>query len=122
MPRDDVKADVTKGDLRLLLGTDAASEGLNLRKLGTLINFDLSRNPTRLEQRKGRIQRIGQITDFLEAPWVEVALSDIERAKKTIDAIPKRHPFELKYRQVEKTHWESCATEFLNPTHESNLF
>lgn len=43
-----------------MLGTDAASEGLNLQKLGTLINIDLPWNPTRLEQRKGRIQRIGQ--------------------------------------------------------------
>ena len=45
---------------KLLLGTDAASEGLNLQRLGTLINIDLPWNPTRLEQRKGRIQRIGQ--------------------------------------------------------------
>ena len=48
------------GDLKILLGTDAASEGLNLQRLGTLINIDLPWNPTRLEQRKGRIQRIGQ--------------------------------------------------------------
>ena len=46
--------------MKLLLGTDAASEGLNLQRLGTLINIDLPWNPTRLEQRKGRIQRIGQ--------------------------------------------------------------
>ena len=51
---------VRAGDLKLLLGTDAASEGLNLQRLGTLINIDLPWNPTRLEQRKGRIQRIGQ--------------------------------------------------------------
>ena len=47
--------------MKILLGTDAASEGLNLQKLGTLINIDLPWNPTRLEQRKGRIQRIGQV-------------------------------------------------------------
>ena len=46
-----------------MLGTDAASEGINLQKLATLINLDLPWNPTRLEQRKGRIQRIGQIHD-----------------------------------------------------------
>ena len=34
-----------------------------MQTLGTLINFDLPWNPTRLEQRKGRIQRIGQIND-----------------------------------------------------------
>lgn len=58
--RNILKDRVRKGDLKLLLGTDAASEGLNLQRLGTLINIDLPWNPTRLEQRKGRIQRIGQ--------------------------------------------------------------
>ena len=56
-----MKARVRSGELKLLLGTDAASEGLNLQRLGTLINIDLPWNPTRLEQRKGRIQRIGQV-------------------------------------------------------------
>ena len=50
-------------EIKLLVGTDAASEGLNLQTLSTLINLDLPWNPTRLEQRKGRIQRIGQISD-----------------------------------------------------------
>lgn len=45
------------------MGTDAASEGLNLQTISTLINLDLPWNPTRLEQRKGRIQRIGQQND-----------------------------------------------------------
>jgi len=58
--RNVLKGRVRAGELKLLLGTDAASEGLNLQRLGTLINIDLPWNPTRLEQRKGRIQRIGQ--------------------------------------------------------------
>ena len=58
--RNQLKGWVRSGEMKLLLGTDAASEGLNLQKLGTLINIDLPWNPTRLEQRKGRIQRIGQ--------------------------------------------------------------
>ena len=58
--RNVLKDRVRAGDLKLLLGTDAASEGLNLQRLSTLINIDLPWNPTRLEQRKGRIQRIGQ--------------------------------------------------------------
>jgi len=49
--------------MKIIFGTDNASEGLNLQCLGTLINLDLPWNPTRLEQRKGRIQRIGQIRD-----------------------------------------------------------
>jgi superfamily II DNA or RNA helicase len=61
--REDLKQMVRRGELRLMLGTDAASEGLNLQRLATLINLDLPWNPTRLEQRKGRIQRIGQVHD-----------------------------------------------------------
>ena len=63
MSRDSIKKMVSDGQCRLVIGTDAASEGLNLQRLGTLINLDLPWNPTRLEQRKGRIQRIGQVLD-----------------------------------------------------------
>lgn len=58
--RETIKVKVRNGEIKLLVGTDAASEGLNLQVLGCLINIDLPWNPTRLEQRKGRIQRIGQ--------------------------------------------------------------
>lgn len=58
--KEEIKKKVRQKELKLLFGTDAASEGLNLQALGTLINLDLPWNPTRLEQRKGRIQRIGQ--------------------------------------------------------------
>ena len=61
--REELKQLVMTGRIRLMLGTDAASEGLNLQRLARLINLDLPWNPTRLEQRKGRIQRIGQIHD-----------------------------------------------------------
>ena len=137
---------ITTGELRLVIGTDAASEGLNLQRLGSLINLDLPWNPTRLEQRKGRIQRIGQlrpevliynmryrgsvedrvhqllserlvnirnmfgqIPDTLEDVWVAAALSDEEEAKRIIDAIPKRHPFEMRYDRIENVDWESCS-------------
>lgn len=61
--RETLKQMVRRGEIRLMLGTDAAAEGLNLQRLATLINLDLPWNPTRLEQRKGRIQRIGQVHD-----------------------------------------------------------
>ena len=48
------------------MATDAASEGLNLQRLSTLINIDLPWNPARLEQRKGRIDRIGQLASTIE--------------------------------------------------------
>ena len=143
--RDALKDAVRRRTIRLLLGTDAASEGLNLQRLGTLINLDLPWNPSRLEQRKGRIQRIGQVRpevdiynmryagsvedrvhellserlegisrlfgqvpDTLEDVWIQVALGEVEEAKRTIDAIPTRHPFALRYHEVKRMDWESC--------------
>ena len=61
--KEEIKAMVKRYEIKILVGTDAASEGLNLQTLGSLINLDLPWNPTRLEQRKGRIQRIGQINN-----------------------------------------------------------
>lgn len=48
------------GVIDLLLCTDAAAEGLNLQTADLLINFDLGWNPMKVEQRIGRIDRIGQ--------------------------------------------------------------
>ena len=61
--KEEIKKMVKDREIAVLVGTDAASEGLNLQTMGSLINLDLPWNPTRLEQRKGRIQRIGQIYD-----------------------------------------------------------
>ena len=58
--REEIKAAVKKREIRLVVATDAACEGLNLQTLGTLINVDLPWNPSRLEQRLGRIKRFGQ--------------------------------------------------------------
>jgi hypothetical protein len=46
--------------LQALVCTDAASEGLNLQAAGAVINYDLPWNPSKIEQRIGRIDRIGQ--------------------------------------------------------------
>ena len=47
-------------EVRVLLATDAAGEGINLQRAHLMVNFDLPWNPNRLEQRFGRIHRIGQ--------------------------------------------------------------
>ncbi len=64
--REDIKAKVKDRKIRLLVATDAACEGLNLQTLGTLINVDLPWNPSRLEQRIGRIKRYGQTRDRVD--------------------------------------------------------
>lgn len=58
--RETLKRMVAEYQIRIMVATDAACEGLNLQALGTLINIDLPWNPTRLEQRLGRIKRFGQ--------------------------------------------------------------
>ncbi len=47
-------------DVRILVATDAAGEGVNLQTANLMVNYDLPWNPNRLEQRFGRIHRIGQ--------------------------------------------------------------
>lgn len=47
-------------DVQVLLATDAAGEGINLQRAHLMVNYDLPWNPNRIEQRFGRIHRIGQ--------------------------------------------------------------
>lgn len=51
----------SEADVRVLVATDAAGEGVNLQQANLMVNYDLPWNPNRLEQRFGRIHRIGQI-------------------------------------------------------------
>lgn len=59
--REYIKGAVKRHEIKLVVATDAACEGLNLQSLGTLINIDLPWNPSKLEQRLGRIKRLGQV-------------------------------------------------------------
>jgi superfamily II DNA or RNA helicase len=137
---------VKRRQVKILVATDAASEGLNLQRLQTLINIDLPWNPARLEQRKGRIERIGQeaeainilnlryrhsveddvhralshrlkdihdvfgtLPDTLEDAWVSAAEGKMEEAKRIIDAVPRQHPFALRYTaQLPALDWDRC--------------
>ena len=59
--RQDAVDRFTRGDARVLIATDAAGEGLNLHhRCRLVINVELPWNPRRLEQRIGRVDRIGQ--------------------------------------------------------------
>ena len=58
--KDTITRRLHDGELSVLLCTDAASEGLNLQAAGLVINYDLPWNPGKIEQRIGRIDRIGQ--------------------------------------------------------------
>jgi len=58
--REETKRRFRNGDADLLLCTDAAAEGLNFQFCGALINYDMPWNPMKVEQRIGRIDRLGQ--------------------------------------------------------------
>lgn len=58
--REEIKKRFLRGQVDILVCTDAAAEGLNLQTADYLVNFDLPWNPAKVEQRIGRIDRIGQ--------------------------------------------------------------
>ena len=61
-----IKKLIADREISLVVATDAACEGLNLQTLGTRINVDLPWNPSKLEQRIGRIKRFGQTRDRVD--------------------------------------------------------
>ncbi|RRR66079.1 MAG: DEAD/DEAH box helicase [Candidatus Viridilinea halotolerans] len=75
-----------RGPARLLLTTDAGSEGRNLQFCHGIVNFDLPWNPMRIEQRIGRLSRIGQTRDvhvfnLVAADTLEAAILHLLDAK-----------------------------------------
>ncbi len=106
-----VKADFRAGAIRILIGTESASEGLNLQTCGVLINYDMPWNPMRVEQRIGRIDRIGQeypvvwisnyfYQDTIEDQiyqrladrinWFEVVVGDLQPILAQVGEVTKR--------------------------------
>jgi superfamily II DNA or RNA helicase len=73
------QADPTEHPVRILLATDAASEGIDLQNhCHRLVNYDIPFNPNRLEQRIGRVDRYGQehepdIRHFVSTGWRNTA-------------------------------------------------
>jgi SNF2 family DNA or RNA helicase len=75
-----------QGPARILLSTDAGSEGRNLQFCHAVCNFDLPWNPMKIEQRIGRLSRIGQTRDvhvfnLVAAETLEAALLHLLEAK-----------------------------------------
>jgi dihydrodipicolinate synthase/N-acetylneuraminate lyase len=51
----------------------------------------------------------GQIPDILEDVWIDVANGEIEEARKLIQAVNPKHPFDEKYNRVADIDWDGCA-------------
>ncbi|HOY67600.1 MAG TPA: SNF2-related protein [Candidatus Ozemobacteraceae bacterium] len=69
-----IKRYLNTRQVRVMICTDAAGEGLNLQTCGALINYDLPWNPMKVEQRIGRIDRIGQ--KYADVRVVNLAYAD----------------------------------------------
>ena len=73
----------------ILISTDAGGEGLNLQFADCVINYDLPRNPMKIEQRIGRVDRIGQTRDvqvfnFVLADTVENRVREVLEDKLSV--------------------------------------
>ena len=78
-------------DVRVMISTDAGGEGLNLQFCHVIVNFDMPWNPMRLEQRIGRVDRIGQphivrAINFVLADTVEYRVRDVLEQKLALIA------------------------------------
>lgn len=78
-------------DVRVLISTDAGGEGLNLQFCHVIVNFDMPWNPMRIEQRIGRVDRIGQhhvvrAINFVLEDTVEHRVRQVLEAKLEIIA------------------------------------
>lgn len=81
--------DAFRDKTQFLVSTDAGGEGVNLQFCRIMINYDLPWNPMRLEQRIGRIDRIGQaydvkVVNFQLADTVEQRVRDVIESKLDI--------------------------------------
>ena len=85
--RADAKKEFRAGSADIMICTDAAAEGLNFQFCGAMINYDMPWNPMRVEQRIGRIDRIGQeygtirITNLFYEDTVEAAVYRVLRSR-----------------------------------------
>jgi len=78
-------------DCRVFLSTDAGAAGLNLQHASTLVNMDLPWNPALLEQRIGRIHRMGQkrpvqIVNFVAKGTIEEGMLAVLAFKRSLSA------------------------------------
>lgn len=81
-------------ETQVLIATDAAGEGINLQRAHLMVNYDLPWNPNRLEQRFGRIHRIGQTevchlwnlvaSETREGDVYQTLLAKLEQARKAL--------------------------------------
>ena len=88
--RETIKRRFREGRAEYLLCTDAAAEGLNFQFCGALVNYDMPWNPMRVEQRIGRIDRLGQ--QHRDDPHRQPALQRHGGGRRLRGAAPAHRP------------------------------
>ena len=78
-------------ETRILISTDAGGEGLNLQFCHIVVNFDIPWNPMRIEQRIGRVDRIGQKSCCPRHQFSAGRQRGISRARRA-GGQARRHP------------------------------
>lgn len=97
-----------RGPARILLATESGSEGRNLQFAHVVCNFDIPWNPMRIEQRIGRLSRIGQQHDVQVYPLI----ASLEAASCPSCAGPT---FELLVDSRRGLHCPDCTKRSTNP-------
>ncbi|MGC5585891.1 helicase-related protein [Ornithinimicrobium sp. W1665] len=83
--RDTVRAAFMRGDFQVIVTTDAGNEGIDLQAAHVLVNYDIPWSLVRLEQRMGRIHRVGQTRDVELFNLVAVDTREGETLHKLLD-------------------------------------
>lgn len=83
LSREETRRRFRKDGIEVLICTDAAAEGLNFQFCGALVNYDMPWNPMRVEQRIGRIDRLGQAFErirIVNLHYEDTVETDVYRA------------------------------------------
>ncbi len=103
-------------EIDVMISTDVLSEGQNLQDCGTLVNYDLHWNPTRMVQRAGRIDRIGSTFDMISI-YNMFPDAGLERLLKLVESLS------TKIQAIDKTGFldASVLGEVVNPRNFNTL-
>lgn len=119
--KDDIKLGLRSGEIAIMFCSDAASEGLNLQAARVLINVDVPWTPARLEQRIGRIARLGQVADevdiynvwypaSIEARMYHRIQQRLEQTNLAVGEFPDVVADDIRYSIIEGTDDNSLAS------------
>ena len=106
--RQEALAAFRPGRARILVGSDALAEGQNLQRCRIVVNFDLPWNPFRIEQRIGRVHRLGQQREVFVLSLVARDTFEADLVRLFVE---KLHLFELSVGELDPIIGEVIESE-----------